>query len=232
MQGAVTVQRLRLDEHIRHLVPVGAGIHAERAADRAGDAAQEGQSVHPLVAAVAGDVHVESAGANLYQRARAFPAHGRFPKALAQADDDAFHAAVAHQHVGAEADHRHRHLGGPGCEEVRQVVDIRRSIHHVRAAAGAEPDGAGEVDVDGVATPYRRQPFDPVRHLGARDHDVCPAGLAACAPPRSSSRASGSARAQWVMLPAPRQTTRSPGSTRVSISAGRASGVSSGSTWR
>ena len=149
-----------------------------------------------MVAAEAGDVHVERSGTDVHQRARAFPVHAHVAKALPQADDDTLHAAVAHQQVGAETDRRYRYLGGPGGEEVCQIVDIRGAKHDIRTPAGAKPDGAGEVHVERVAAADPWQPVNPVRHLAVGDHEDCPAGEAACTPPLSSSSASGSIRAQ------------------------------------
>ena len=82
----------------------------------------------------------------------AVPARMRLPgsgvivgKALAQADDDARHAAVAHQQVGAEADDGDGKVGRDAGEEVGEVGLIGRREQHLRRAADAEPGDVGEL---------------------------------------------------------------------------------------
>ena len=102
MDVALPVDGARLDQHVLGFAAVRTGVHAQRAADRAGDAAIEG----------------EPGDAGIGRRARELDVgHGRagaeamagldcdLREAAPQADDDARHAAVAHQQVGAEADH-------------------------------------------------------------------------------------------------------------------------------
>ncbi len=67
---------------------------------------------------------------------------GDIGEAAAQADDDAGHAAVAHQQVGADADHGDGHVRRLGGEEGDEVVAVGRAEHHLRRAADAEPGDA------------------------------------------------------------------------------------------
>ena len=102
MQVALAIDRLRLDQRILGLAPVRAGVHAQRAADRAGNAAVEGKPGDAGIGGGARELGVGNgrAGANAVARL-----HGDLREAAPQPDGDAGHAAVAHQQVGAEADH-------------------------------------------------------------------------------------------------------------------------------
>ena len=98
---AVATDADGLDQDILGLGAIGAGVHAQRAADGAGNAEEEFQPAdigrrrrlrHALVErgrAGADDIAV---GAGLAETARAEP------------DDDTRHAAIAHDQVGADAD--------------------------------------------------------------------------------------------------------------------------------
>ena len=108
MQRALAIERIGMREHLRHVAAIGAGIHAQRAADGAGNAGQEFEPADAGIARRQRDVEVERAGAG-FDRAAGGADLG---EAAAEADDDAFDAAVAHQQVGADADHRHRHVAG------------------------------------------------------------------------------------------------------------------------
>ena len=61
---------------------------------------------------------------------------------LAEPDDDAGNAAVADDHVGAEAERHHRHVGVELREEVGEVVGIGRLEQPLGRAAALEPDQA------------------------------------------------------------------------------------------
>jgi len=98
-----------LDQHVLGLAAIGAGVHAQRAADGAGNAEEKFQP---------GDVGrrrglrhalVERRGA--HSDAVALGACGA-ETARAQANDHARHAAVAHDQVGADAEHIDRKLAG------------------------------------------------------------------------------------------------------------------------
>ena len=57
------VDGARLDQHVLGLAAVGAGIHAQRAADRAGNAAIEGEAGDAGIGRRARDLHVGHGGA-------------------------------------------------------------------------------------------------------------------------------------------------------------------------
>ena len=61
----------------------------------------------PCLLRGAGDAHVQRGSSGPHAIARL---QRRLREALAQADDDARHAAVAHQKVGADADDIDRHI--------------------------------------------------------------------------------------------------------------------------
>ena len=81
---------------------MGAAVHAERAADAARDAAIEGEARDAGIGRGAGDLDVGNGCAGAEPRA---VLDLDVAKAPAQANDHALDAAVAHQQIGAEADH-------------------------------------------------------------------------------------------------------------------------------
>ena len=66
-------------------------------------------------------------------------AGGDLGKAAAEPDHDAGDAAVAHQQVRADADHRDRHIGRQRGEKLGQVLGVGRAKQHLGRAADAEP---------------------------------------------------------------------------------------------
>ena len=81
-------------------------------------------------------------------------------EAAAQANDHAVDAAVAHQQVRGDADHRHRHIGRLGREESGEIVDIGGAEHHFRGAADAEPGDLRQRRIGGEAAAHLRQAID------------------------------------------------------------------------
>src|SRR5215468_9154312 len=98
-QPALSVDPARLDQRILGLAAVGAAVHAQRTAHRAGDAAEEGEPRDRRHLRGAADFHVRRsrAGADA-------PAVFDFDlaEAATETNDDARHAAVAYDQVGAE----------------------------------------------------------------------------------------------------------------------------------
>src|SRR5690606_38478918 len=125
-------------------------------------------------------------------------------EAAAEADHDARHAAVAYQQVGPGADHRDRDRCVESSEKVGEIGFVRRHEQDFGRPADAEPGEFGKIGVE----------TEPASHFG-QAAGAAPCGVGGHAAParRSASAASssGSAWAQWVMVPAPRQTTMSPG---------------------
>src|SRR5271157_5092400 len=114
-------------------------------------------------------------------------------------------------------------------EELGQIVDVGRAEHHLGRSADAEPGHASERDVLGIAAAHRRQALE---QAGAADRSGHHCRASRAAGPCSAASSAGSALAQLVLEPAPRQTTRSPDAARPSTVAANAAGSVSGTTWR
>src|SRR5581483_4901319 len=99
--GAFGIERGCLHQHVLDLAPIGAGIHAQRAADRAGDAGEELEAGEPGVARDHRAVEAELPGAGSGIAAPR-PDLGESPP---EPDHHALDAAVAHQPVRGDADH-------------------------------------------------------------------------------------------------------------------------------
>ena len=98
---AAAVDAARLDQRILGFAAIGAAVHAQRAADAAGNAAIEFKPGDRRFLRGARDFHIGNRGAG----ANAMAGFDRdVRKAAAKPDDHARHAAVAHDQVGAEAD--------------------------------------------------------------------------------------------------------------------------------
>ena len=87
---------------------IGAGIHAQRAADGAGNAGEEFQAGDARLGRRARDVEVERRGTG----ADMPRPDANLGEAAAEPQHDAGHPAVAHQQIGADADDGDRHIGG------------------------------------------------------------------------------------------------------------------------
>ena len=61
--ASLPVDAARLDQHVLGLAAIGAAVHAQRAADRAGDAAQESEPGDAGLLRGARDLHVGHGGA-------------------------------------------------------------------------------------------------------------------------------------------------------------------------
>ncbi len=107
VDAAVPIDRARLDQRVLGLASISAAIHAQRAADAAGNAAHERQSGDAGLLRRARDFDVghRRAGAHV----QAFD--GDFAEAAAQPDHGSGNAAVAHDQIGAEADDGDRDIG-------------------------------------------------------------------------------------------------------------------------
>ena len=114
VDAAAAIDAARLDQHVLGLAAIGAAIHAQRAADRARNAAQEGQPGDAGLLCRAGDFHVRhrSAGANVHALDR------DLGKAAAKPDHHARHPAVADDKIGAKADHGDGDIGRQFAEQV------------------------------------------------------------------------------------------------------------------
>ena len=136
------IDAARLDEHVRRLAAMGAGIHAQSPADRAGDAAVEGEPGEAGIGRRPRHLDVGHGGAG----AHALPLDRDGAEAFAaEPDDDAGHAAVAHDQVRAEPDGRHRDTSiGDGRGNRRDRASSAGENSDLRRAADAEPGHVGE----------------------------------------------------------------------------------------
>ncbi|MGY4349464.1 hypothetical protein ACVWXM_005957 [Bradyrhizobium sp. GM7.3] len=166
----------RLDQHVLGLAAIGARIHAQRAADRAGNAevkfepadiGRRGDFRHALVERGCARGDDIAARARLAKGARRKPDH------------HARHAAVAHDQVGADADDIDGNVACEMREEIREIVLIRRREQHLRGTSDAKPGELGERLV-------RQQPAAKIGHHGFEVG--CDVGEAHCATPAPSIR--------------------------------------------
>ena len=136
MFRAVAADAGRLDQDILGLGAIGAGIHAQRAADGAGNAEEEFQPAdigrrrrfrHALVECGGAGADDIAVGAGLAEAARRQPDH------------HAGHAAIAHDQIGADADDIDRNLGRQMRQEISQIIFIRRREQHLRRTADPKP---------------------------------------------------------------------------------------------
>ena len=213
--------------HAGHIAAIGAGVHRHRAADGAGNAAT-GTPARP---------------ARPPRRARP-PSH-RAPRPPAtmpsvlhrdrrRSRAPASPPRPACRHRARSGWTRRRSTITGTCQRQRaqeggQVLGVGRPHQHLRRPADAEP---------GVSAPAPRRPA-PARATAASWSTRCEIAAAAImAPPRARlvglqrGELAGSALAHCVMLPAPRQTTKSPGRAMACTISARCSGPGSGTTLR
>jgi hypothetical protein len=111
-----------------------------RAADGAGNAAVECQTRNTGLLRGARHHDVEDRGAGGDARA----VNADLVEAAAHADDDARHAAVAHDQVGAGADDGDWNVGRQIAQRVSQIVFVFRHQQRLRRPADAEPGELGQ----------------------------------------------------------------------------------------
>ena len=190
---AVAVDTACGEEDIFRLAAVGAGIHAQSAAERARNAAQEGQTIDAGIGRGARDLRVGHRGAGT-------DALARFDRDFAEAsaaepDDDAGDAAVANDEIGAEPDDGDRNIAGEPREKIGEIGFVGRQEHDLRRTADAEPGERRQRLVRREAAAQVGHRRRKRRRDVGKAHAVCSASCA------------GNAAAHCVMLPAPRQTT-------------------------
>src|SRR5262245_45021538 len=176
---------------------MGPAVHAQRAADAARNAAIEGKAGDAGIRCCARDLDVGNRGADSEPRTLL---DLDLAEALAEADDDALDAAVAHEQIRAEPDHGDGDVGGRLPHEISEVLFVGRGIEHLCRTTHPEPSEVLE----------RGFGFQLAAKLGqARGEPVFEIDSAHARPPCAASRF-GRAFIQSVMVPAPRPTTRSP----------------------
>lgn len=135
------VDSARFHQHVGGLAAMRAGIHAQRAADRARDAAVEGEPVETGLGGRLGEAHVGNRGAHGQRVAVDRDAAERL---AAEPDHHARHPAVADDQVRAETDDRDRHVGVQGGEEAREILLVGRGEQDLGGAADPEPGEVGQ----------------------------------------------------------------------------------------
>jgi len=132
---------------------MGAGVHAQRAADGAGYAAQEGETVDARFRRRAGDLRIQRrrAGDDALVRGGCDSAERASP----QADDDSADSAVADDEIRAEADHGDRDFVRQVLQEVAQIVLVGRREQDLRRAADAKPGEGRQFDMVGQLAAQR-----------------------------------------------------------------------------
>ena len=164
------IEGFGVDDDVLDLAAEGAGVHAERAADGAGNAGKEFETRKPGIAGAPGDVHVMGGGAG----GDFVAVDADFGEAPAETHDDALDAAVADNDVGADADHGHRHMGGLGGQQPGKIVGIGGFEQHLRRAADLEPCEAGDRGIGGQFTPDRGQAIHKACCSFSRHHSPPP----------------------------------------------------------
>ena len=142
------------DQRVLRLAAMGAGVHPQRAADGAGNAAIKGKTVDPGFGGGARRFHVGNGGADA-QPATVFD--DGLAKALRRKPNDyAFDAAVAHDEIGAEPNDGHRNFAGRLREEVGKVGFVGRHEENLRRPADAKPGQRRERLIRGNASAQLR----------------------------------------------------------------------------
>jgi hypothetical protein len=156
MFGAVAADADSLEQHIPGLAAVGAGIHAQRAADTAGNAEEKLEPADIGRCRRLRDALVERRGAGVDDIA---VGAGLAEPTRRQSDHDAGHAAIAHDQIGADADYSDRQLMRQSFQKISQIVFIRWREQHLRGTADPKPGQLGERLVG-------QQPPAQFRHRG------------------------------------------------------------------
>ena len=136
MEASLPVDGARLDQCVLGLAAIGAAVHAQRPADRAGDAAEESEPGDRRLLGGTADLHVGDGGPGADAGA-VLDLH--LAEAAAEPDDDARHPCVAHDQVGAEPDDRDWNLGRQLAQRIGQVGLVVGHEQNLRRPADAEP---------------------------------------------------------------------------------------------
>ena len=122
-----------------------AGIHAQRPADRARNATVKGKTGNAGLGGRFGQFHIRHRRARANFMIRLDSNIGE--KAFGQANHHACHAAVAHQHVGAKAEHIDRNAARQSRQEIAKVVFVGGHKKHLRRAADAKPGDIRQLEI-------------------------------------------------------------------------------------
>ncbi|MNT05690.1 hypothetical protein D3C72_1403190 [compost metagenome] len=199
----LTVNRIDFHHALARLTAVCARIHTQRTADGAGNAVIEMEAANAVI---------HGHGRNMLVRADRTGLDAVFAGKLhlaetfgRQTDDNARDAAIAHQKVGADADHRQRHVFRQNFQEGNQIIGIVRLEHDFRQTAGSEPRHAVHGRIRCQTSPQFVYPVaEPPQQFN-------PIDLSHSDFPDMLFNSEGSAAAHCVIFPAPKRTTKSPG---------------------
>ena len=139
--AAAAIDAARGNQHVLGLAPIGAAIHPQRPADRARNAAQERQPGDRGLLGGARHLDVRHRGAGADARALLYR---DIAEPATEPDHHARNAAVAHDEIGAEADHGDGNLRRQVHQEIRQVLFVFRHEQNLRGPADPEPCQLGE----------------------------------------------------------------------------------------
>src|SRR6266852_3683336 len=141
--GALGGRDERAPEHLREVAAVGAGVHPDAAANRAGDRAGELEAAEAGGARPVERNRVRGAAACAQE---AVPRLGRRER-TAELEDERVDARIGDEQVRAEPNRRDREVALGRPVEHLHLGDRARPSKRVRRAARAEGGVAGEVDV-------------------------------------------------------------------------------------
>src|SRR5213080_2715067 len=180
-------------EHVPPGFPAeGAGVHRERASERARDAREEFRGPEPPLDALPRDARTGDARLGAH---RALAGAVEEIERAVRAHDHALQAAVAHQEVAPEPDPVDGHRGRERAQELCELDAIAR----IEENLGRAPDVPGGVPAQGLIAAH---PLAELRGDGEAHRELLGGRSAASAP--------GSACATALMLPAPMARMTSP----------------------
>ena len=133
---AGAIDAARFDQNVLGLTPIGAAVHAQRAADRARNAAQEREPGDAGLLRGLGDAQIRHRGSGAHAMVRFDPC---FVEAAPEPDHDTCNAAVAHDQVRAEADDRDGNLARQVRQRIGEIALVFRHEQRLRRPADAKP---------------------------------------------------------------------------------------------
>ena len=116
---------------------MGTGVHAQGAADRAGNAAIEFEAGDARLGRRTGQANVGRRRSRRHLKVRR--CRDLAKRLAAEPDDDAGNAAVANDEVRAEANHGDGNFTGQARQEIGEVFFVGRLEQQLRRAADAKP---------------------------------------------------------------------------------------------
>ena len=186
-------------QNILDLNAISAGIHRDCAADAAGNTDQKFKPGKPRSGSGFRHGHIKSSGTGN----DAIGFHHHITETARKPQHYARNATITNDQIGSSTQHRQRHVSRHVAQQQHQIIQIGGPHQQIRCATHAKPCPGAKWRVTFHATTQGGQHglADGLEH-----HFIAPAKrprARAC----KSVNCAGSACAQLVMLPAPRQTT-------------------------